>query len=336
MAMMTEARLTTRTRRAARAAHRAAYATNGIDLVDGPSLSDAVSPTAVSPTAVRAVLRNAGVREVANDVTYFIDDARARAAIRGRWIALLREPRRLNPGDILRLALDARDAGDVDEAIWRAFLAAYTGRTSASTPEEDAAAGRLLYGFWTRPRWTWARVSARPDIVEAWLHDRAAKLATLSFGARRRHEPTGPAVVYTALLGFVVWVETRGEGSPAAAFGGADPAADPAARFAALYRTMDIPRLGPAAALDLLTLIGDLGILPIAPDSCHVGAIAAARQGATRLLDARDTAALARACDALACAFDVPFPSMLDALVVYGGRRRWPSSWRARRTDGDR
>jgi len=62
--------------------------------------------------------------------------------------------------DILHFIKEAQDVGAVDEALWRAFLAAHFGRPSAGTPDEVESAGRFLCAFGQRPTWTWTCVSA--------------------------------------------------------------------------------------------------------------------------------------------------------------------------------
>lgn len=75
------------------------------------------------------------------------------------------------PDDILRLIGDAQRAGDLDEALWRAFLAGHFGRMLAGGKAGSgaASAGSFLLCFGDAPFWTWERVSRHSsDLALYW------------------------------------------------------------------------------------------------------------------------------------------------------------------------
>lgn len=84
------------------------------------------------------------------------------AARRRKVVARLWSTNR-KTNDIIGLIQMARDAGDLDEAIWRCLLAAHFGQASA---DEDHAhiASDVLCAFADEPYWTWQRVRETPNL----------------------------------------------------------------------------------------------------------------------------------------------------------------------------
>ena len=220
-----------------------------------------------------------------------------------------------SPSDILGWLVAARDAGEADEALWRGFLAAHFGRTSAddTRPAQVASAGQLLCGWGSTPVWTWQRITADFAAGATWLQDHAGELATLQFGRHRHYESSRPAALARLLANFVTWVEWAG-GTPVQAF--ATPGRDsPAARFDVLYQRLSgLARFGRTGRYDLLCLLGDAGLLPISPGSCYLAGSTGPVRGAQHLWGRLAPEVLNQQADQLARDLGLPIQVVEDAL----------------------
>lgn len=203
-----------------------------------------------------------------------------------RWSRTWRRRLRAGGGkgdlDIVRLARIARDRGDRDEAIWRAFLAAHFGRASAS-PGEELSAGHLLCAFEQEPYWTWSAVTSRDSELETWLKAHEVQLRTLKFGNHRKHESKKPDVLYGVLSSFVDFGQALG-GSPLSALT-FDAQLTPAERFGVAYveLTSSLRRFGRLGVFDFLVLLRDLDLVELEPDGCYLEGSTGPLQGARRL-----------------------------------------------------
>lgn len=231
---------------------------------------------------------------------------------REKWLALLQTVEKLDPMDILRWIAEAQKAGDLDEALWRAFLSAHFG-ADPRNPREATSAGRLLCAFGTTPLWTWSRVSQNPAALLEWLIRHQDQLATLRFGNHRKFEAKKASKLFEVIAGFVDWIRRFG-GSPQEAFGtkGCDT---PEERFDQLFfRVKAIPRFGRLAAFDMLCLFGDMGILPVKPGSCYLDGATGPLNGAKRLWGNESAARLTELADEAARRLEVPIEAFEDAL----------------------
>ena len=233
--------------------------------------------------------------------------------------------------DILRWIAEVQKSDDLDEALWRAFLASHFGRPSADRrkSQEVESAARLLCGFGTTPVWTWNRVSQNPAAFFEWLIQHQNQLATLRFGNHRKFESKKANKLFEVIAGFVDWVRGLGN-NPQEAFAteGCDTSEEQFDRL--FYRLTAIPRFGRLGAFDMLCLLGDMGILPVKAGSCYLKGASGPLNGARRLWGNRSVADLTRLADEAARALGVPIEVFEDALCNWQKTRR---GRRRRRTD---
>jgi hypothetical protein len=228
--------------------------------------------------------------------------------------------------DILRFIKEAQDVDDMDEAIWRAFLAAYFGRPSADPnhPGEVESAGRFLCAFGDKPTWTWTNVSAQGDTFLDQLSAHQTDLDALHFGNHRKrrttHKPDRIAKVVTS---FVQVVRGHG-GSPSATFT-PEEGRTPQKGFDQLYyRFLEVNDFGRTGCFDLLCLLGDMGLLNIEPDSCYLVGSTGPGKGAEKLCGKRPLQKLNTIMDDLVARLGISYAVMEDALC------RWqkdPKKW---------
>lgn len=221
---------------------------------------------------------------------------------------------RLSADDIIELIKVARDANDLDEAVWRSFLAAHFGRSTASSKitNQVESAVSLLYGFGTTPQWTWKVVISSPDALRNWLLDHTEDLHSLSFGNHRKYESQQPDLLWDVVESFVVL---------ATKFGGPSGLIEsPAGRvesesFDVLYRRLKpIRRFGRTGQFDFLVLMLDLGLINARPRTCYLQGATGPKRGAIRLWGKRPTKELDRLSAELARRLDVSPIVIEDAL----------------------
>jgi len=193
---------------------------------------------------------------------------------------------RLSDEDIFRLIQVARDSGDLDEAIWRSFLAAHFGRPSANPAVENQleSASLLLCGFGLEPRWTWKRVSGRPKTFRNWLYDHTNDLESLSFGNHRKFESQKPDLLWKVIESFIELAKRHG--GPRAMVPSDDP-------FHVLYRRLSpLHRFGRTGCFDFLVMLLDLALISAEPTSCYLRGATGPKQGAELLWGKRPIAEL--------------------------------------------
>jgi len=226
--------------------------------------------------------------------------------------------------DILRFTKEAQDVGAMDEALWRAFLAAHFGRPSAGTPDEVESAGRFLCAFGQRPTWNWTFVSAEHSAFIDQLYASQAKLRTLRFGNHRKYRSPRPHAIVEVVNSFVQWARCH-DGSPSAAFA-PQQGSTPEQGFRELYRRFDVDDFRRLGRFDLLNLLGVIKLVNIQPDSCYLvgstGPLAGAKKlcgkGAYGLSDWE----LSEINDNLACRLGISYSVMEDALCLWQKKPR--------------
>ena len=219
--------------------------------------------------------------------------------------------------DILRFIKEAQGAGDVDEALWRAFLAAHFGRPSADTPGEIKSAGRFLCAFGDKPTWTWTYVSAQGDAFLDQLSAHQADLDALHFGNHRKRRATHkPDKIAKVVTSFVQVVRDHG-GSPSAAFTPGE-GRTPQKGFDQLYhRFLEVNDFGRLGCFDLLCLLGEMGLLDIQPDSCYLEGSTGPLKGARELCGKRSPQELNATMDDLASRLGISYAVMEDVLCLW-------------------
>lgn len=230
------------------------------------------------------------------------------------WQRDLRSPDRLDRMDILRWIAAANEAGERDEALWRAFIAAHFGRASAdrNNSAEKLSAGRFLCGFGPEPVWTWAKVSEDPFALRDWLHVSARRLSVLKFGNHRKMRAKKPDLLFRVFESFLEWVEQHG-GTPERAF--KTTTSNPESRFDELYPKLHgLHDFGRTGAYDFLCLLGDLKLLDVSPSSCYLQGATGPLKGAKKLWGNRSAGELTRLADDTARRLGVPIEVLEDAL----------------------
>ncbi len=177
-----------------------------------------------------------------------------------------------NSDDVIGLIQIARDSGDLDEAVWRTFLAAHFGRDSAepTKPNQLFSALRLLCGFGSSPVWTWQHVSANSPPFRRWLVDHSVDLKMLAFGNHRKYESNTPAAIWKVIYSFITLAQEFGGPLDLVSIGPAE-SADSDGQFDHLYRRLSpIWHFGRTGRFDFLVLLNDLKLISIQPSSCYL------------------------------------------------------------------
>jgi hypothetical protein len=240
------------------------------------------------------------------------------------WHRQLARPDQLRAMDILRWTTAAKGAGDLDEAIWRGFLAAHFGRPSVESPNDTQridSAGRLLCGFGNKPVWTWDAVSSALPVFETWLQEHSKQLADLRFGNHRKFESKKPDRLFAVIEGFVRWVEQPG-GTPQSAFRTTGATSLEAAFDTLYHRMKGIHRFGRTGRFDLLLLLSDLGLLTARPGSSYLEGATGPIQGARLLWGDLPTADLEQRADELAQRVPLSPEIVEDALCMWQKKPR--------------
>jgi hypothetical protein len=245
-------------------------------------------------------LRKAGAREaLAEQIVESIRRVRFAYALRDSKLAEYCADASRDSFDPFRAALVHARNGNTDEAWWLIFLSVHFGRHRRD-------GWRLLQDFYRadgKP-WTWLRASANPAEIGIWLE---AAIGTFQndgikrrFGNHRKYEtlrPSSrrgtPAVVesYCQMIG-----HNRGH-DQFLADAAVEANGDPFELFDSLYAAMDnVTSFGRTGKFDFLTMIGKLGLAPIAPGKPYLEGATGPLAGA-RLLIKGDGNSRARATD---------------------------------------
>lgn len=213
--------------------------------------------------------------------------------------------------DIRRFIKANQKAGDLNEALWSAFLAAYF--------DDPESAGRFLCAFENEPTWTWAYVSTKPSYAfRRELSAHQEKLKTLHCGNHRKFSSKQPDGLADMIESFVWWVEHHG-GSPAIAFT-PEEGSTPQQGFAELYQHFNVHSFGRLGRFDLLCLLGEMGLKDIEANSCYLVGSTGPLKGAKDLCGTSANRfsgkKLTRIMDDLAVRLGVSFTAMEDALCL--------------------
>jgi hypothetical protein len=238
---------------------------------------------------------------------------RVREAVRRRV-----DTARLPEDDIIRLIIEARDIGDYDEAVWRAFLAAHFGRESADPNEERqvTSASRLLNAFGSHPHWTWKTVSRRPDELHRWLHDHREDLRRLHYGNHRKMEAKKPEVMWKVVESFITLANEHGVSPMSILTDDVPETASPQERFDLLYQRLkqSLWRFGRTGIFDFLILLAEMKLIDAIPGYCYLKGSTGPRQGAELVWGKRPIRILERLAAELTQRLGVSPAAMEDAL----------------------
>ncbi|QDV25271.1 hypothetical protein Q31a_35940 [Aureliella helgolandensis] len=182
--------------------------------------------------------------------------------------------------DILFLMRNSVLAGETNEALWRCFLAAHWGRTSARNEMQISSPARLLCAFQRSPVWTWERVSKSPMAFRDWLQSCSSELARLAFGNHRKYESRKPEKIWQVVESFVLLATAHG--GPANLVECRDGEFDDP--FDEVYRRLrPVWRFGRTGRFDFLVLLMDAGLISYQPTSSYLKGATGPLKGA-RLL----------------------------------------------------
>lgn len=213
-------------------------------------------------------------------------------SIRLRKVVAHQYAKNRNTGDIIGLIQIARDAGDLDEAIWRCFLAAHFGRASADEKQmhQIRSASDFLCAFGAEPFWTWKRVSEHPTALHKWLAKHKADLQTLSYGNHRKYESKQADDIWKVIESFLALAEQNGGPLGLVAI---DPKLMASDQFDLLYRRLrPLVRFGRTGRFDFLGLLIDVKLISAEPASCYLRDSTGPKDGAKRLWGKRSTGQL--------------------------------------------
>ena len=218
--------------------------------------------------------------------------------------------------DPLLAAVLASRSGHLDEACWLVFLSVHFGRHRTG----GWSLARAVYGrMGNAPVWTWDEVSADVLGFRAWLNKSKNELTSVrgaKFGNHRKYESLnayGDRGTGAAVATYVDWILSNG-GHAKSLASGSTPRSD----FARLYSEMaSVASFGRTARFDYLSMLGELGLAKIEPNSTYLVDSTGPLKGARLLFEAGDVlskAALQSMADSLADAIGVGMRPMEDAL----------------------
>ncbi len=137
---------------------------------------------------------------------------------------------------------EARDCGDIEQATWMCFLAAYLSPLQGSQ----------------------SFVGVRQALLSSWESGTLPDLEDVPLGPRTSHDPARGAETLIAYRRFAEHV-----GSQEAAFAG-ETVWTPQRRFERLFERLALPGFGRMGRYDLLITLGRLGLYELRADSLHL------------------------------------------------------------------
>ena len=228
--------------------------------------------------AVLTLLKKQGATASATEIERFVQflgrSIRQRDVVSRQWAKIT------DKRDIVWLIHESLQNRQADEAVWRCFVAAHFGRTSARGQAQIESAGRFLCAFLERPFWTWEKVAAAPYALEDWLHECPDDLATLAYGNHRKYESQKPGLIWSVMDSFITLAKQYGSPSQLIA----SHASEGCDRFDELYRRLrPIRRFGRTGRFDFLVLLLDVGLIANEPMSCYLKGATGPLKGARKL-----------------------------------------------------
>lgn len=192
------------------------------------------------------------------------------------------------PKDIITWINVARAQGEMNEAIWRCFLAAHFGRVSATNGKQQSSS-QFLCAFGSQPFWTWNTTSENRDDLKTWLCEMKEQLATIRFGRHRKYESNRPEAIFATLDSFIT-MATRNHG-PQQMLSVKECESD--IGFDVIFRRLrPLVRFGRTAKFDFLMLTRVMELFPFEPRSCYLQGATGPLKGAKLIWGPRSTAEL--------------------------------------------
>jgi hypothetical protein len=222
------------------------------------------------------------------------------AVIQTRHISPLRADPSRDLFDPLKAAIVRRCQGQIDEAFWLVFLSVYFGKNRRT----GWRLARDVYsGLGSGHRWDWARTAADPHRFRQWLGEHQDRLRgsdgiVRSFGNHRKYERLdawSPRGTGAAVESYVAWVGPHASHLTHLQEAQRQVGTDPRRLFDYLYLSMTVGSFGRTAKFDYLTMVGKIGLAPIAPGSTYMQGATGPFTGARLLFGGATTSNLTRA-----------------------------------------
>jgi hypothetical protein len=155
----------------------------------------------------RCALEQQGIAASPKELNRFVEQLAK--SVRYRQ-GVLRASATRDKNSIFALINLARDGGDLDEAVWRCFLATHFGEYQVCDGEAIHSAVKLLCAFGNKPYWIWQRLHANPSVFRTWLVDHADDLKSLSFGNHRKFESKKSDNIWKVVASFLSMADMHG------------------------------------------------------------------------------------------------------------------------------
>lgn len=170
---------------------------------------------------------------------------------------------------ILGLINLAREADDLDEAVWRCFLATHFGEYVLCDSEATDSAFRLLCAFGDKPYWTWRRLLSNPYAFQSWLVERTNELRSLLYGNHRKFESKQPSAIWEVVESFLKMADDYG--GPHGLITIQPPDEDVHRAFDLLFhRLKELSHFSVLGAFDFVVLLNDMKLVRAEPASCYL------------------------------------------------------------------
>ena len=221
----------------------------------------------------------------------------------GRLLTLTAAP----PG----LYAEARDCGDIEQATWMCFLAAYLSPLQGSQ----------------------SFVGIRQALLSSWASGTIPDLEEVPLGPRSSHDPARGGETLVAYRRFA-----EHAGSQEQAFTG-QPEWTPQRRFERLFERLSLPGFGRTGRYDFLITLGRLGLYEMRADSLHLGTRTSlitsdpTPPAAKRVFGIGDPIHIERRATALAEAIATPIEALDLALANWASEERVTLGFPADTTD---
>lgn len=285
-----------------------AYASSSVGCGEEMRITSGETPAPLVE-AVLPLLKKQSATASATEMERFVQflgrSIRQRDVVSRQWAKIT------DKRDIVWLIHESLQNRQADEAVWRCFVAAHLGRTSARGQAQIESAGRFLCAFLERPFWTWEKVAAAPDALEEWLHECPDDLATLAFGNHRKYESQKPGLIWSVMDSFITLAKQYESPSQLIASHASEDC-DP---FNELYRRLrPIRRFGRTGRFDFLVLLLDVGLIADEPTSSYLKGATGPLKGARKLWGPKTPTELDQAAAELAMQIGVSPIILEDAL----------------------
>jgi hypothetical protein len=235
-------------------------------------------------------------------------------SVRERNQATVRASTTFGTNNILGLIQLARDSGDLDEAVWRCFLAAHFGVYVLCQEEQEIdSALKLLCAFGEEPYWTWKRVRHSSGAFRRWLVDCKNDLKSLSYGNHRKYESKQPEGIWEVVESFLNLADEHG--GPLGFISINPPKHDRHETFDLLFsRFNELRRFRRTGSFDFLALLIDMNLVNAEPASCYLRGATGPLDGAKKLWGNRSIEELEELASDLARILEISPFALEDAL----------------------